>query len=200
MQIMGERRVCVFCASSSGEKEAYRAEAVKLGKMLGEAGLGLVYGGAQVGLMGLVADAALEHGGKVLGVLPRSLSGVEVAHHGLTELVLVETMHQRKALMAQESDAFLALPGGFGTLDEFFEIVTWAQLRIHDKPCVLVNVDGYYDQLLTFLDSAVREGFLKAKNRALVHIAKDVTEAMEFVQKCWQTLPVDHSVPAKPAP
>src|ERR1700761_8957602 len=131
------RRVCVFCGSSLGAKQESRAEAVTLGRLLGEGGLGLVYGGAQVGLMGLVADAALAHGGKVLGVLPRSLSGVEVAHHGLTELVMVETMHQRKALMAQESDAFLALPGGFGTLDEFFEILTWAQLGIHEKPCVL---------------------------------------------------------------
>src|SRR5580693_1070032 len=141
------RRVCVFCGSSLGVKQEYRAEAVALGRLLGEAGLGLVYGGAQVGLMGMLADAALAQGGEVIGVIPRALAGVEVAHQGLSRLVLVETMHERKALMAQEADAFVALPGGFGTLDEFFEILTWAQLGIHEKPCLMVNTTGYYDQL-----------------------------------------------------
>src|ERR1700761_2257788 len=164
------RRVCVFCGSSLGAKQESRAEAVTLGRLLGEAGLGLVYGGAQVGLMGAVADAALAHGSEVIGVIPRSLAASEVAHQNLSQLVLVETMHERKALMAQEADAFVALPGGFGTLDEFFEILTWAQLGIHTKPCLLVNTAGYYDQLLSFLGIAVDQGFLKEKNRALIHV------------------------------
>src|SRR5271168_4272970 len=169
MQSMGEplrRRVCVFCGSNPGVKQAYRAEAVTLGRLLGEAGLGLVYAGAQVGLMGALADSALAHGSEVIGVIPRSLAGIEVAHQRLSRLVLVETMHERKALMAQEADAFVALPGGFGTLDEFFEILTWAQLEIHTKPCLLVNTTGYYDHLLSFLGVAIDQGFLKAKNRA----------------------------------
>ena len=126
--------------------------------MLGKAGLGLVYGGAQVGLMGALADAALANGSEVIGVIPRALAGVEVAHQGLSQLVLVETMHERKALMVQEADAFVALPGGFGTLDEFFEVLTWAQLGIHTKPCLLVNTSGYYDRLLSFLGVAIDQG------------------------------------------
>src|ERR1700761_6746547 len=164
------RRVCVFCGSKAGADAAYRAESVALGRLLGKAGLGLVYGGAQVGLMGALADAALANGSEVIGVIPRALAGVEVAHQGLSQLVLVETMHERKALMVQEADAFVALPGGFGTLDEFFEVLTWAQLGIHTKPCLLVNTDGYYDQLLSFIGIAVDQGFLKEKNRALIHV------------------------------
>src|SRR5271156_5542044 len=194
------RRVCVFCGSSLGVKQAYRAEAVALGRLLGEAGLGLVYGGAQVGLMGALADSALDNGGEVIGVIPRTLAGIEVAHQRLSQLVLVETMHERKALMAKESDAFLALPGGFGTLDEFFEILTWAQLGIHTKPCVLVNTAGYYDHLLSFLQVAIDEGFLKPKNNALIHVVTDAAEALHCIQKLWQTLPVSHVAPAEPAP
>jgi uncharacterized protein (TIGR00730 family) len=178
----------------------YRAEAVTLGRLLGEAGLGLVYGGAQVGLMGALADAALAHGSEVIGVIPRALAGVEVAHQGLSKLVLVETMHERKALMAQEADAFVALPGGFGTLDEFFEILTWAQLGIHTKPCLLVNTTGYYDRLLSFLGIAIDQGFLKAENRAYIHVAGGAAEALRCMQRLWKTLPVSHTPPAKPAP
>src|SRR5277367_6465096 len=194
------RRVCVFCASSPGVQPQYRAEAVALGRLLGEAGLGLVYGGAQVGLMGLLADAALAQGGEVIGVIPRALAGVEVAHQGLSRLVLVETMHERKALMVQEADAFVALPGGFGTLDEFFEILTWAQLGIHGKPCVLVNNDGYYDQLLSFLQTAVEQGFLKPENYALIQVVRNAADALKCVQKQWQSRPVSHVAPAQPAP
>jgi uncharacterized protein (TIGR00730 family) len=200
---MGEplgRRVCVFCGSNSGVREEYRAEAVTLGRLLGETGLGLVYGGAQVGLMGLLADAALDHGSEVLGVIPRALAGVEVAHQRLTRLVQVETMHERKALMAQESDAFLALPGGFGTLDEFFEILTWAQLGIHQKPCVLVNTSGYFDRLLDFLRSTISEGFLKPKNFALIQVAANAREALENVRSHWQVLPAVHAPLPDPAP
>ena len=171
-----------------------------MGRLLGEAGLGLVYGGAQVGLMGALADAALAHGSEVIGVIPRSLAGIEVAHQHLSQLVLVETMHERKALMAQEADAFVALPGGFGTLDEFFEILTWAQLGIHAKPCVLVNTGGYYDQLLGFLEVAVGQGFLKPGNYALIQIVGDASDALKCMQRLWQSLPVSHVAPAKPAP
>jgi uncharacterized protein (TIGR00730 family) len=171
-----------------------------LGRLLGEAGLGLVYGGAQVGLMGALADSALDHGGEVIGVIPRTLAGIEVAHQRLTRLVLVETMHERKALMAREADAFLALPGGFGTLDEFFEILTWAQLGIHAKPCVLVNTAGYFDHLLSFLQVAIDQGFLKLENYALIHVVADAAEALRCIQMLWQTLPISHVTPAEPAP
>ena len=171
-----------------------------MGRLLGEAGLGLVYGGAQVGLMGMLADSALANGSEVLGVIPRTLAGIEVAHQHLSKLVLVETMHERKALMAQEADAFVALPGGFGTLDEFFEILTWAQLGIHAKPCVLVNNGGYYDHLLSFLRVAIDEGFLKQKNKALIQVVASAAEALACIQKLWETLPVSHVAPAKPAP
>jgi uncharacterized protein (TIGR00730 family) len=195
-----QRRVCVFCGSSPGSKPEYRAEAVGLGQLLGEAGLGLVYGGAHAGLMGALADSALDHGIEVIGVIPRSLSGIEVAHQGLTKLVLVETMHERKALMAKEADAFVALPGGFGTLDEFFEILTWAQLGIHAKPCVLINTAGYYDHLLSFLQVAIDEGFLKQKNHTLINVAPNSAEALKVIQQRWETLPISHKAPPKPAP
>jgi uncharacterized protein (TIGR00730 family) len=159
-----------------------------------------VYGGAKVGLMGALADSAIAHGSEVVGVIPHALAGVEVAHPGLTRLVLVETMHQRKALMAQEADAFVALPGGFGTLDEFFEILTWAQLGIHQKPCILLNTAGYYDALLAYLQMSVREGFLKQKNYDLIHVASDAVQAIAHMRKRWETLPVNHDAPAKPAP
>jgi hypothetical protein len=150
--------------------------------------------------MGALADAALDHGSEVIGVIPHSLAGIEVAHQRLSKLVLVETMHERKALMAKEADAFVALPGGFGTLDEFFEILTWAQLGIHAKPCVLVNTAGYYDHLLSFLQVAVDQGFLKPHNYALIHVVASPAEALKSIQKRWQTLPLSREAPAKPAP
>jgi uncharacterized protein (TIGR00730 family) len=199
MQSIG-RRVCVFCGSNIGLRPEYLGEAVALGRLLGNAGLGLVYGGARVGLMGALADAALANGGEVIGVIPRSLAAVEVAHAGLSRLYVVETMHERKALMAQEADAFVALPGGFGTLDEFFEILTWAQLGIHTKPCLMVNTGGYYDHLLSFLEVAIEEGFLKGENRAYIHVVGNAAEAVQRVQKLWETLPVCHDAPSEPAP
>jgi uncharacterized protein (TIGR00730 family) len=150
--------------------------------------------------MGALADAALDHGCKVIGVIPRSLSGIEVAHQNLTRLVLVETMHERKALMAKEADAFVALPGGFGTLDEFFEILTWAQLGIHAKPCVLINTAGYYDHLLSFLQVAIDQGFLKQKNHTLINVVPNSAEALKVIQNLWENLPISHKAPAKPAP
>jgi uncharacterized protein (TIGR00730 family) len=199
MQSIG-RRVCVFCGSNIGLRPEYLGEAVALGRLLGKAGLGLIYGGARVGLMGALADAALANGGEVIGVIPRSLAAVEVAHAGLSRLYVVETMHERKALMAQEADAFVALPGGFGTLDEFFEILTWAQLGIHTKPCLMVNTGGYYDHLLSFLEVAIEEGFLKGENRAYIHVVGNAAEAVQRVQKLWETLPVCHDAPSEPAP
>jgi uncharacterized protein (TIGR00730 family) len=143
---------------------------------------GLIYGGTSVGLMGATADAVLSSGAKVIGVLPEALQGREIAHLGLTKLHLVKSMHERKALMASLSDAFIALPGGYGTLDEFFEIVTWAQLNIHSKPCVLINTDGYYDFLLRFLDHAVREEFVRPQNLRLLHVARDSAEALQWIE------------------
>ena len=165
------RSVCVFCGSGFGADPAYAEAARETGRLLGERGLRLVYGGGRVGLMGAVADATLAAGGKVIGVMPRLLIEREVEHRGLTELHEVDSMHARKALMAARADAFLVLPGGFGTLDELCEILTWAQLGLHDKPIGLVNTGGYYDALLAFFDHAVQQGFVSAGSRARVRVA-----------------------------
>jgi uncharacterized protein (TIGR00730 family) len=162
------KRICVFCGSNAGARSEYAEAARALAKVLAERKLGIVYGGGNVGLMGVLADAALEHGGEVIGVIPQKLVDKEVAHHGVTELRIVETMHERKALMNDLSDAFIALPGGFGTLDEFFEVLTWSQLGFHGKPCALLNVAGYYDGMLAMLDHAVTERFLRPAHRELV--------------------------------
>lgn len=175
------RRAAVYCGSADGVDPVYKAEAAALGRALAEAGLGLVYGGANVGLMGAVADAALAGGAEVIGILPEVLSGREIAHAGLTRLETVATMHQRKARMVALADAFLILPGGYGTLDEMLEIVTWLQLRLHAKPVVLINTAGYWDGLLAFLDSTVEAGFLKPENRALLEVAADAQQAVEMV-------------------
>jgi uncharacterized protein (TIGR00730 family) len=175
------RRVAVYCGSADGNDPAYLAEARALGAAIAAAGLGLVYGGANAGLMGAVADAALVGGAEVVGVLPDVLAGKEIAHAGLTRLELVSTMHERKARMAALADAFLILPGGYGTLEELLEIVTWAQLRLHNKPVILVNTAGYWDRLLTFLDSAVAAGFLKPGNRALLLVAESAARAVRMV-------------------
>lgn len=164
------QRICVFCGSSMGKNGAYRDAAAALGRLLAREGIGLVYGGASVGLMGTVADAALAAGGEVIGVIPRALEAKEIAHAGLSALNVVETMHERKALMAELSDGFIALPGGMGTFDEFFEVVTWAQLGIHAKPFGLLNVAGYYDQLTAFLAHAVAEGFVKNELREMIAV------------------------------
>jgi uncharacterized protein (TIGR00730 family) len=162
------RRLCVYCGSKTGPRAAYPEAARALGARLAAEGVGLVYGGASVGLMGVVADAALEGGGEVIGVIPRGLAAKEIAHPGLTELLVVGSMHERKALMADLADAFVALPGGLGTLEEIAEALTWAQLGLHHKPCSLLNVAGYFDGLVAFLDHAVAEGLLRPEHRALV--------------------------------
>lgn len=165
---MNFRRICVFCGSSSGIDLVYREEAVALGQLLAGRGIELVYGGGNIGLMGVLADTVLAFGGRAIGVIPESLMAREVGHLGLTELRIVPSMHERKALMSDLSDGFIAMPGGFGTFEEFCEIVTWSQLGIHSKPCGLLNVAGYYDPLLELFDQAVREGFLREENRRLV--------------------------------
>lgn len=176
-----QRRIAVYCGSAEGNDLAYLAEARALGREIAAAGLGIVYGGANVGLMGAVADAALTAGGQVIGVLPEVLAGREIAHTGLTRLESVATMHQRKARMVALADAFLILPGGYGTLDEMLEIVTWSQLRLHAKPCILINTIGYWDGLLAFLDSTVRASFLKPENRSLLLVAETAAEAVRLV-------------------
>jgi uncharacterized protein (TIGR00730 family) len=172
------RRVAVYCGSADGNDPTYLTEARALGAAVAAAGLGMVYGGASTGLMGATADAAMAGGAEVIGVLPSVLAGSEVAHRGLTRLEIVATMHERKARMVALADAFLILPGGYGTLDELLEILTWAQLRIHAKPVVLINTIGYWDALLAFLDSAVVAGFLKHSNRDLLWVAADAKEAI----------------------
>jgi len=175
------RRVAVYCGSANGNDPAFLREARALGAALAAAELGLVYGGASVGLMGAVADAALAGGAEVIGVLPDVLAGKEIAHAALTRLELVSTMHERKARMAELADAFVVLPGGYGTLEELLEVVTWAQLRMHAKPIILVNTAGYWDGLLMFLDTAVAAGFLKVKNRELLLVAGNAVEAVGMV-------------------
>jgi uncharacterized protein (TIGR00730 family) len=177
------RRVAVYCGSADGNNPAFLAEARALGAAIAAAELGLVYGGANVGLMGAVADAALAGGAEVIGVLPAVLAGHEIAHEGMTTLEFVPTMHERKARMAELADAFLMLPGGYGTLDELLEAVTWAQLKLHAKPCILINTAGYWDGLLAFLDSAVAAGFLRQKNRELLRVAASAKEAVEMAAR-----------------
>jgi uncharacterized protein (TIGR00730 family) len=179
------KSIAVFCASAPGVKPVYLDTARELGRRIAEHGYGLVYGGATVGTMGALADAALAAGAKVVGVIPGVIIDLEIAHRDLTELHIVGTMHERKALMAERSDAFIALPGGYGTLDEFVEILTWAQLRIHAKPCVMVNVGGYYDPLLAFFDRAVAEGLIKPENRSLIQVARDASGALEIIEREW---------------
>ena len=165
---MNFQRICVFCGSNLGTNPRYRQAAVELGRLLAIRCIDLVYGAGNIGLMGVLADSVLEAGGRVIGIIPESLLAREVGHLGLTELRIVGSMHERKALMADLSDAFIALPGGYGTFEEFCEVVTWSQLGFHVKPCGVVNVEGYYDPLLALFDQAVQEGFLKQENRALV--------------------------------
>jgi len=177
--------ICVFCGSAVGARAEFAAAADNLGRAIAERGYGLVFGGGSIGLMGVAADAALDAGAEVFGVIPDLIMDCEVGHNGLTELCVVRSMHERKAMMANRADAFIALPGGFGTMDEFMEIVTWAQLGIHSKPCVLVNVAGYYDPLLRFLEVAVEDGFIRHENRGLIQVAQTPSEALEMIECAW---------------
>jgi uncharacterized protein (TIGR00730 family) len=164
-------RLCVYCGSSAGAGDDYAATAKELGRLLVQQEIGLVYGGSNLGLMGTIADTVLEGGGNVTGIIPQALHGKEIAHSGLTELHVVDSMHERKSLMAVLSDGFIAMPGGFGTLEEIIEVITWGQLGFHDKPCGLLNVSGYFDKLLAFLDHSRAEGFLRAQHRNMLLVA-----------------------------
>lgn len=187
--MISRSRLCVFCGSASGVKPGYPAMARQLGREMAERGVSLVFGGGGIGLMGILADAVLAAGGEVIGVIPRGLASKEVAHQSLTTLHVVETMHQRKAMMAELSDAFLALPGGFGTFDELFEIITWSQLGIHRKPIGILNADGYFDPLITLIDHAVVEGFASAETRALVEVVNSTTDWFRLLDS-WQPPPI----------
>jgi hypothetical protein len=175
------RNVAVFCASANGSRSIYKAAAEELGQALAARNIGLIYGGSNVGLMKAVAEAALAANGRVIGVIPEVLVDLEVAHHGITELHVTSTMHTRKALIGEKADAFVALPGGFGTFEELFEVLAWHTLKIHAKPIVLLNINGFYDKLLIFLDHCIAEGMLKPKNRELLFVAGTVEGAMEHL-------------------
>lgn len=172
------KSICVFAGSNSGAKAEYAAAARELGRALARRGLGLVYGGARVGLMGALADAALSGGGHVIGVMPEALVAKEVAHRGLSELRVVKSMHERKATMADLADGFVALPGGWGTVEEFFEVLTWGQLGLHRKPCGLLNVLGYFDRLLSFAEHCVDEGFVKREHRSMISVSDSPNELL----------------------
>ncbi|MEA2402999.1 MAG: hypothetical protein QOK00_3402 [Thermoleophilaceae bacterium] len=172
-------RVCVFCGSSPGARPAYAEATAELGRLLAADGIGLVYGGGAVGLMGVLADSVLAAGGEAIGVIPQALVDREIGHSGLTELRVVGSMHERKALMAELADAFVALPGGLGTLEELFEVYTWAQLGLHQKPCALLNVEGYYDGVVEFLSHAVAERFLRDETRELLMVESDAGTLLE---------------------
>ena len=173
------QRVCVFCGSSHGASSGYTGLAQALGECLARKRLTLVYGGGNVGLIGVLANATLAHGGEVIGVIPRALFDLEVGHTGLSDLRIVGSMHERKALMADLADAFIALPGGLGTLEEFFEVLTWAQLGLHAKPCGLLNVDRYYDPLIQLLDHMVAARFVRAEHRAMVLVEEAPQRLLE---------------------
>jgi uncharacterized protein (TIGR00730 family) len=167
------RRLCVFCGSSPGARPAYGDAAEELARLLVSEGIGLVYGGGAVGLMGRLADAVLADGGEAIGVIPEALVAREIGHSGLSDLRVVGSMHERKALMAELADGFVALPGGLGTVEELFEVYTWSQLGLHRKPCALLDVDGYYEGIAGFLDHAVRERFLRPEHRELLIVERD---------------------------
>jgi uncharacterized protein (TIGR00730 family) len=172
-------RVCVFCGANVGAGEVYRAAAERLGQTLAQRGLEVVFGGGGIGLMRVVADAVMAAGGRMIGVIPQALVAKELAHRGVSDMRVVASMHERKALMAELSDGFIALPGGYGTLEEFCEVLTWTQLGLHAKPCALLNVAGYYDALLRLFDHAVAEQFVVPANRELVLIDDDPDALVE---------------------
>jgi uncharacterized protein (TIGR00730 family) len=176
-------RLCVFSGSSPGAQPDYRRAAEELGRALADQGVGLVYGGASVGLMGLVADAILDAGGEAIGVIPQALVEREIAHPGVSDLRVVGSMHERKALMAELADGFVALPGGLGTVEELFEVYTWAQLGLHRKPCALLDVEGYYEGIASFLAHAVRERFLREDHRAMLIVEREPRRLLERLRR-----------------
>lgn len=176
------KRICVFCGSNPGFDPLYLETAEKVGKFLAAENIELVFGGGRVGLMGKIADTVMANGGKVIGIIPHALADREVAHQGLTELRIVSSMHERKALMAELSDGFIALPGGVGTFEEFCEIVTWAQLGIHTKPCALMNVGGFYDAFIAMFDHSMNQGFIRPQHRALVLVESEIEKLYELMK------------------
>lgn len=176
------KNIAVFCASSFGNNPDFETASYNLGKLLAENNIGLVYGGAQVGLMGAVANGALQAGGSVVGVLPAFLRTKEIAHTGLTEFIVVDTMHERKTIMSDRCDGIIALPGGFGTMEELFEVLTWAQLGLHKKPIGLLNVAGFYDALIAFIDQMVDNGLLKQVNRDMLLVADDAGVLLQMMR------------------
>jgi len=184
------RSICVFCGSSSGKNEEYKTRTKQFGELISRNNMTLVYGGGKVGLMGILADAVIETGGKSIGVIPQSIFELEIAHDKLTELFVVKSMSERKLKMTELSDAFVALPGGFGTLDELTEVLTYNQLRIIDKPVGLLNVNGYFDSLISFLDHAVEEGYVREEHRNNIFISDDANELLEML-KDYQPVTID---------
>lgn len=178
------KRICVFCGSKIGARSVYTDVAQQLGKAIASRGIGLVYGGGSIGLMGVIADAVLKEKGNVIGVIPHALASKEFAHPGLTELRMVSSMHERKAMMAELSDAFIAMPGGFGTFDEFFEILTWAQLGLHAKPIGLLNAEGYFDLLLAFINYVLEERFIQTTHRRLIITYRHPGELLSELTRC----------------
>ncbi|WP_326982499.1 TIGR00730 family Rossman fold protein [Chryseobacterium sp. MYb264] len=176
------KSITVFCGSSFGSDEIYKEQATLLGQTLAKQNIQLIYGGADVGLMGAVADGALNAGGKAIGVLPHFLQSKEIAHKQLTELILVETMHERKTKMNELCDGVIVLPGGYGTLEEFFEMITWAQLGLHKKPIAVLNIDGFYDDLIKLVQTMVDKGFLKQINREMLLISNNIDELLEMMK------------------
>ncbi len=191
------KRICLFCGSSAGTRPAYAVAAAAFGRMLAARGVALVYGGGSVGLMKVAAEAALAAGGEVIGIITEQLMVGEVGHPGLTRLTVVPTMHERKKLMAGQADAFVALPGGFGTFDEFCEMATWNQLAIHVKPLVLVNIEGYFDSFLAQVDRGVDDGFLKPEHRTMVEVVRSVDDVFPALAR-WQPPPVPRWLTAGP--
>jgi uncharacterized protein (TIGR00730 family) len=177
------QRICVYCGSSPGRKKEYTEIAQTLGTILADRNIELIYGGASVGMMGALADAVLQEGGKVTGIIPDNLMRKEVAHDGLTDLQVVASMHERKAQMAELSDGFIALPGGFGTMEELFEMLTWGQLGLHRKPIGMLKISGYYHHLSTFLDHTVKEGFVKENHRSMLIVKENPKELLEQLDK-----------------
>lgn len=174
--------ICVYCGSSSGNDKSIQVQATRLGELMCTRGHNLVYGGASIGIMGTLADAVMQNGGEVVGVIPNNLFKKEVAHQGITKLITVDGMHQRKSIMSDRADAFLALPGGFGTLEELFEIITWNQIGIINKPVVVYNLQSYFDSLIQMIDHAVESGFIKPKNRKILKVAETLEECLQLCE------------------
>ena len=184
------KRICVFCGSSYGRGEIYRNTAIQLGQLLVSQNIGLVYGGGDVGLMGTIANTVYDNGGNVIGIIPRHLADKEVAHKGISDLRVVNSMHERKALMENLSDAFIAMPGGFGTIEEIFEIITWAQLELHTKPCGFLNINGFYDKLFDFVNTASSEGFIGKNNLDLIQLDTNPEKLLEKLS-CYRAVKLD---------